>query len=256
MTACPTLVRLTTLALAGAGLLAGCAVPALPSMPSAASLYGGARPTGDFQPIPYAGWGEDEPGYRIYPGDVLDLAIPSAPELNRSVTVQPDGRVTVPLVPQQMAADRSVPEFQAMLTRAYAGQLRRPEVEVTVKQSSPLKVFVGGEVDKPGVYDMPGDIDAVQAIVMAGGFRTSAKRSEVLIIRRGPGGRPMMRTANLKDAIYNPGRGDAVPLRRFDVIYVPRSGIANVGLFVQQYFRDTLPIQFSYAINGAYATTK
>jgi polysaccharide export outer membrane protein len=247
------------LAFGGVLALMGCAVPALPPMPSMpppAALYGGARPTEDFQAIPYAGWGEDEPGYRLYPGDVLDFAAPSAPELNRTVTVQPDGRVTLPLVGQVMAADRSVPEFQATLSQAYAGQLRRPQIEITVKQASPLKVFVGGEVDKPGVYDMPGDIDAVQAVIMAGGFKTSAKRGEVLIVRRGPGGRPMMRTANLKDALYNPGRGDAVPLRRFDIVYVPRTGIANVGVFVQQYFRDTLPIQFSYAINGTYATTK
>jgi polysaccharide export outer membrane protein len=162
----------------------------------------------------------------------------------------PDGRVTLPLIPPVMAADRSVPELNAVLTQAYSSQLRRPEVEVSVKQATPLKVFVGGEVDKPGVYDMPGDIDAVQAIVMAGGFKLSAKRQQVVIIRRGPGGQPMMRTANLKDAIYNPGHGDAVPLRRFDIVYVPRSGIAEVGLFVQQYLRDTLPIQFTYAING------
>lgn len=240
-------------------VLSGCAapvLPSLPSIPSPAALYGGPRPTGDFQPIPYAGWGEDEPGYRLYPGDVLDIAVPSAPELNRTVTVQPDGRVTMPLVSQIMAADRSVPEFRAMLTQAYASQLRRPEVEVTVKQASPIKVFVGGEVDKPGVYDMPGDIDAVQAILMAGGFKTSARRGEVLIIRRGAGGAPMMRTANLKDAIYDPGRGDAVPLRRLDIVYVPRSTISNVGLFVQQYLRDTLPIQFTYAINGNYVTTR
>ena len=247
------------LALLFAGGLSGCAAPGLPFMGSESASDNGylePRSSGSFQAVPYAAWGDDEPGYRLYPGDVLDIAIPSAPELNRTVTVQPDGRITAPLVPQLMAADRSVPEFQAMLTQAYSSQLRRPEVEVTVKQASPLKVFVGGEVDKPGVYDMPGDIDAVQAIVMAGGFRTSAKRSEVLVIRRGPGGAPMMRRANLQDAIYRPGRADAVPLRRFDVIYVPRSTIANVGLFVQQYLRDTLPIQFSYAINGTYATTK
>lgn len=240
-------------------VLSACAAPALPPLPSApspAALYGGARPTADFQPIPYAGWGEDEPGYRLYLGDVLDIAVPSAPELNRTVTVQPDGRISMPLIPQVMAADRSVPELQAMLAQAYAGQLRRPEIEVTVKQATPIKVFVGGEVDKPGVYDMPGDIDAVQAVLMAGGFKTSAKRGEVLIIRRGPGNTPMMRTANLKEAIYNPGRGDAVPLRRFDIVYVPRSTIANVGLFVQQYLRDTLPIQFTYAINGNYVTTR
>ena len=255
--------RLLKLGLGGAalGALGACAAPQMPEfgmphLPPPAAFYGGPRPTEDFAQIPYSSWNEGEPGYRLYPGDVLDFAVPSAPELARTVTVQPDGRITLPLIVQPMVADRSVPEVQAMLNQAYATQLRRPEVEVTVKTATPLKIFVGGEVDKPGVYDMPGDIDAVQAIVMAGGFKTSAKRQDVVIIRRGPEGRPMMRTANLKTAIYNPSRGDAVPLRRFDIVYVPRSTIAEVGLFVQQYLRDTLPIQFSYAINGQYVTTK
>ena len=237
-----------------AGLLglAGCAAPHLPPP---AAFYGGPRSTPEFEPIPYASWAEDEPGYRLYPGDVLDIAVPSAPELARTVTVQPDGRITLPLIPQSMAADRSIVELQRTLTQAYASQLRFPAVEVTVKQATPLKVFVGGEVDKPGVYDMPGDIDAVQAVTMAGGFKLSAKTTQVVIIRRGPGGRPMMRVANLREAIFNTSRGDAVPLRRFDIVFVPKSTIAEVGAFVQQYLRDTVPIQFTYAVNGNYLST-
>lgn len=250
MTALPLPTRRRLLAMAGlAGLpLAGLGACAGPQPPRVA-------PRGEFMSIPYATWNEDEPGYRLYPGDVLDVAVPSAPELARSVTVEPDGRITLPLIPQAMAADRSIPELQAALTQAYATQLRFPQVEVTVKSSTPLKVFVGGEVDKPGVYDMPGDIDAVQAVVMAGGFKISANTSQVVIIRRGPGGRPMMRVADLRTAIFAARRGDAVPLRRFDIIYVPRSTIAEVGVFVQQYLRDTLPIQFTYAVNGNYLST-
>ena len=155
------------------------------------------------------------------------------------------------MVAPVMAADRTVAELQATLAQAYASQLVNPAVEVTVRTTTPLKVFIGGEVDKPGVYDMPGDIDALQAVVLAGGFKTSARRSEVVVIRRGPGGRPMMRTADLRSAVFDPGAGKgAVPLRRFDIVYVPRTRVSEVGLFVQQYARDVLPIQFSYAING------
>ena len=236
-----------------AGLLglAGCAAPHLPPP---AAFYGGPRSTPEFEPIPYASWAEDEPGYRLYPGDVLDIAVPSAPELARTVTVQPDGRITLPLIPQSMAADRSIVELQKTLTQAYASQLRFPAVEVTVKQATPLKVFVGGEVDKPGVYDMPGDINALQAVVMAGGFKTTAKRGQVVIIRRGPGGRPMMRTVNLIAGMTDPERNELVPLRRFDIVYVPRTTIVEAGLFVQQYFRDITPVDlgFNYTIGPSY----
>lgn len=218
----------------------------------AARVRGPAAPR--FADIGYATWRDDEPDYRLYPGDQLDVTVLSAPELNRSVTVQPDGRITMPLIAPTMVADRSAPQVEAALSAAYASQLVRPQVSVSVKQASSLKVFVGGEVDKPGVYDMPGDINALQAVIMAGGLRNSARGRQVVILRRGPGGQAMMRTFDLRGAVRNPAM-DAVPLRRFDVIYVPRSTIAEVGVFVSQ-IRDALPVQFSYVIGGQYVTSR
>jgi polysaccharide export outer membrane protein len=208
------------------------------------------RPTASFSNIGYADWSEQEPDYRFYPGDEIEMTVPSAPELNKAATVQPDGRITVPLVQPVMAADRTIGELQASLSQAYAGTLLRPQVQISVKATAPLKVFVGGEVGNPGVYDMAGDGDALRAIIQAGGFKTTAKRNQVVIIRRGPDGRAMMRTADLLRGLTSPGGADLVPLRRFDIVYVPRSGAAETGLFMQQYFRDLLPISFSYAING------
>jgi protein involved in polysaccharide export with SLBB domain len=207
------------------------------------------RPSAQFPNIAYAAWTSDEPLYRLYPGDVLDVQTPSAPELSKTVTVQPDGRVSLPLLPPIMVADRSLMDAESIISRAYSSQLLRPQVVINVT-AAPLKVFVGGEVDKPGVYDMPGDINALQAVIMAGGFKTSAKRDQVVIIRRGPGGQAMMRTANLLRGISDPSHTDAVPLRRFDVIYVPRTSVAEAGIFVQQYVRDLSPIQlgFNYAL--------
>jgi polysaccharide export outer membrane protein len=208
-----------------------------------------ARPTTNFADIGYADWTDQEPDYRFYPGDEVEITVPSAVELNKSVIVQPDGRVALPLIGPVMAADRTIGELEASLTQAYASQLLRPRVEVSIKATAPLKVFVGGEVGNPGAYDMAGDTDALRAIIQAGGFKTSSKRTGVVIIRRGPNGRAMLRTVDLLTGMTN-GRTDLVPLRRFDVVYVPRSGVSEAGLFMQQYFRDLLPISFSYAING------
>ncbi len=211
-----------------------------------------ARPTEAFPNISYADWTETEPQYRLYPGDQIDIAVPSAPELSRTgVIVQPDGRVTMPLVDPVMAADRTLPEFQQDLSAAYAAELLRPEVQIQVKAISPLRVFVGGEVGNPGVFEMAGDINSLQAVIQAGGFRPTAKVDRVVIIRRGPDGRAMMRTVNLKQAMRNPN-ADLIPLRRFDIVYVPRSSVAEAGLWMQQWFRDLSPIQlgFNYAING------
>ena len=214
-------------------------------------------PPGPFSEIAYATWRDDEPGYRFYPGDALDVSTPSAPELSRSVVVQPDGRITMPLVGSVMAADRTVPELQAALAQGYAGQLLDPRVEVAVRQAVPIRVFVGGEVGKPGVYDMPGDIDVLQAVVMAGGLLTTSEPRQVVLIRRGPDGRPMMRLVDMGDAVHHAPVAGAIPLRRFDVVFVPRSRISNVGLWVQQYLRDVVPVQFSYAAGANnYLTTR
>jgi protein involved in polysaccharide export with SLBB domain len=209
------------------------------------------QPTKVFANIPYAAWENDDPGYRLFPGDEMDVQVPSAPELNKTVTVQPDGRISLPLLDPLMVSDRSIVDAETIISTAYASQLIRPDVTITVR-AQPLRVFVGGEVSKPGVYDMPGDINTLQAVVMAGGFTTTAKRSQVVLIRRGHAGKAMMRTVDLLHGISDPGHYDLVPLRRFDVIYVPKSGVGEVGDFVQQYIRNALPVSigFSYATGG------
>jgi polysaccharide export outer membrane protein len=204
---------------------------------------------GAFADIGYSDWSDSEPEYRLYPGDELDIGFQTAPELNKTVTVQPDGRISLPLIQPVMAADRTVPELQAALVAAYASQLRQPTVSVTVKTATSLKVFVMGEVDKSGVYDMPGDINALQAVALAGGFKPSARTHKVVVIRRGPNGTAMARTVDLGKPLKGAGLDDLAPLRRFDIVFVPRSSAAELGVAMGQ-FRDALPIQFSYAING------
>jgi len=118
---------------------------------------------GDFGDIAFADWTEAEPEYLLYPGDEIEVATPTATELTRTIKVGPDGRIALPLIGQAMAADRTLSELEYALSQAYASQLVRPVVEVTLKAAGPMKVWVAGEVRTPGVYDMNGDIDAYQA---------------------------------------------------------------------------------------------
>jgi polysaccharide export outer membrane protein len=237
--------------------LASLAAAVLAAAPGARAA--GRQPAADagFPNIGYATWTDSEPDYRLFPGDAVDITFPSAPELDRSVVVQPDGRVALPLIPPVMAANRSAPQLEDALSAAYASQLRDPAVDVSIKSALPLKVFVGGEVTKPGAYDMEGDMDAMRAIFDAGGFTVGAKRSQVVIIRRGPSGRPMMRTVDLGRALKGQARDGLVPLRRYDIVYVPKSSIAEAGVFVQQYIRDLIPGQvgFDYSIGATAIAT-
>jgi polysaccharide export outer membrane protein len=204
-----------------------------------------ARDRGPFTNIPYAAWADYEPAYRLYPGDEIDVTAVTAPELNRSLKLAPDGRIDLPLIGSVMAADLSTEALARKLEKAYAPLLLRPEFEISLKTASPLKVFVGGEVLTPGVYDLVGDMDALQAVLAAGGFKPDGHPGEVVILRRGRDGRAMMRTVDLSRALRTP-RAERVPLRRFDIVYVPRSGIGEVAAYMSV-VTSALPISFSYA---------
>jgi polysaccharide export outer membrane protein len=201
---------------------------------------------GGFSDIAFADWTDVEPEYLLYPGDEIEIALPTATELTRTLRVGPDGRVALPLIGQAMAADRTLSELEYALSEAYAAELVRPVVEVTLRQAGPIRVWVAGEVRTPGVYDMNGDIDAYQAVVQAGDFLPTAKPQEVALIRRGPGGVRMMRVIDLR-----PRRGEVVALRRGDILFAPRSTLGELANFFTQ-IRNALPIGFNYSINGQF----
>ena len=205
--------------------------------------------TQPFPEVPFADWTDIEPEYLLYPGDEIEVATPTATELTRQLKVGPDGRISLPLLGHVMAADRTLSQLESDISTGYATQLRRPEVEVTLRLAGPLKVWVDGEVRNPGVFDMPGDIDAYQAVIMAGGALPSAKTQQAALIRRGPGNVRMMRVVDLR-----PRRGEVVALRRGDIIFLPRTTLGELAAFFTQ-VRAALPIGFSYSLNGGYAST-
>ncbi len=195
--------------------------------------------------LPFAPWTDHEPEYLLYPGDEIEVATPTASELTRTLKVGPDGRIALPLIGSVMAADRTLPQLQQVVSAAYASQLVRPVVEVTLRQAGPIRVWVDGEVRNPGVFEMIGDLDAYQAVIQAGGFAPTSRQDSVALIRRGPGGSRMMRVVDLR-----PRRGEVVPLRRGDIVFVPRSTLGELAAFFTQ-VRAALPIGFSYSINGS-----
>jgi polysaccharide export outer membrane protein len=251
--------RLLLLGLAGVGtMVSGCGggprlrgddygsrMP-LPRSPGGSSTRIQNAGRTSFPEIGFADWSETEPEYVLYPGDEIEIATPTAVELTRTQRIGPDGRISLPLVGQIMAADRTIAEVERDASDAFASQLRRPVVEITLKTAGPLKVWVDGEVRTPGVFDMAGDIDAWQAVIQAGGFLPTARQGEVALIRRGPGGVRMMRAIDLR-----PRRGEVIALRRGDIIFVPRSNLGEVANFVTL-FRNALPVGFTYAIGGQY----
>jgi len=196
-------------------------------------------------PLPAMTYSDETPAYRFYAGDEIDIAVFSAPELTRTVTVGPDGRIALPLLGAVRAADLTAVELHDVLVAQYAAHLRMPELTVTPRTYGSRQVFVGGEVARPGIYEMPANIDAFQAVALAGGFLPSARRGDVLVLSRASG-QSAVTEIDLSARAMRAGFPGAQPLQRYDVVFVPRSRISQVNLFMQQYVRDALPVQFSF----------
>jgi len=219
-------------------------------LPGACSVS--PAPSPDF---PTAGWrfedGQDA-AYLIGPGDTVEITVHSAPELSRSVEVAPDGRIRLPLAGAVPAAARTPEEVSRLLTEAYRDQLKSPEIDLIVTEFASQQVFVGGAVSSPGAYELPGQIDVLQATMLAGGITEQGRSSQVVLLRRLPGGEVRTGVLDLRSALTSPQDVAWLPLRRFDVVYVPRTRVANQNTFIRQYIRGSLPIDFSlfYDISG------
>ncbi|MEQ9315640.1 MAG: polysaccharide biosynthesis/export family protein [Henriciella sp.] len=184
--------------------------------------------------------------YLMAPGDTLSVVFHTAPELNRETIVAPDGSITLPYVGSVPVSARSAAEIRGALIEAYSSELKDPDIDVIPIGFDSQRIFVGGEVNSPGMMELPGQIDPLQAIIMAGGFNDRAKPQNVALMRRMPGGQVMTAVVDVNKGLNDPALADWTPLRRFDVVYVPRSKIAAENLFVQQWIRAALPLDFSF----------
>ncbi len=197
-------------------------------------------PAGMFQQ-----WVEYEREYTLVPGDQVEVAVASAPELSRTLTIGPDGRIVMPMAKPIMAAGRTFGHVQNALMAELATQLRDPRVTVIPRAYAPEQIYVGGQVGQPGTYTIPGRIGALEGILMAGGLRPTARSRDIAILRRAPNGGMMMRSVNIRNGLLNIREyNDNIQLRRGDIIYVPQTTLGEVGTFVQS-FRNALPVDFN-----------
>ena len=185
-----------------------------------------------------------EQEYRISVGDQLDIKFFYNPELNEQVIVRPDGRISLQLIPEVVANDLTPAALTRQLTERYSKDLKQPQLTVIVRAFGSQRVFVDGEVGKPGMIPILGLMTALQAISQAGGMKETARSSDVIIIRRGAANKPLAFPVNLKKARDGTDLAQDISLAPFDIIYVPRSRVANLNLWLDQYIRKNIPIPF------------
>lgn len=230
----------SVLALALVACLAGCTGgPAAQRRIDDAPGSEGAKlyPTLQENPLPQA-----DP-YLLQVGDELAIKFYTNPELNEDVKVRPDGMISLQLIDDVPAAGRSPADLDAELTKRYTGELADPQISVIVRVAAGHRMYVDGEVGKPGVVEVAGGMTLSQAIAMAGGLLETAHRRQVILIRKGTDGQPVGRSIDVRPIQRGSGPGNDIPVRPMDIVYVPKSKVATVDLFVKQYVRDALPIQ-------------
>lgn len=186
--------------------------------------------------------------YRIGPGDELSVIFPYNAELNHDGPVGPDGRFTLPLLGNLSLAGATVDEATARIAVALrsAGLVENARPSVTIRQYG-ASVYVGGEVRSPGLVKLQGGMDAMQAVIVAGGALDTARNRKVVIIRRGADGAPVLRYVDLRSYVRHGMVAGAEPLRAQDVIFVPKSSVAEANLWIEQHIDKMLP--FSRSVN-------
>ena len=205
----------------------------------------------------FAPWSDEVRPHRLAAGDEIDLRFLLNPELNDAkLVIGPDGQVTVPLLGPVTAGGLSVAAFRQWLETAYSSKLRMAMLDVVVRAYASSRIFVGGDVKTPGVLPMQGPTDVLQGVLMAGGFLPTARTDEIVIIRRRADHTPMLRTVNLRRYEGSADPQDDIPLESADVVFVPKSNIAEFDQFVDQYLNQALPFQKSLNYNlGSGGTT-
>ena len=171
--------------------------------------------------------------YRITPGDVLDFTFPFVPELNQTVTVQPDGYITLKELDDLRVQGRTVAQVKADVTEAYAAFVRDPRINVALKEFERPYFVAGGEIEKPGRYDLRGATTLTQALAMAGGPRKGARVSHVSLYRRLPDNTLEVRRINVSKMYARKDLGEDPLLRPGDTIVVPKSAFGKLLPFIE-----------------------
>ena len=184
------------------------------------------------QTVPFA---DRDPRYHLQPSDILDLHYRYSPEFDQTITVQPDGFVTLQLVGDLKLQGLTVDQAKTAILARASERLKDPEITLVLKEFEKPYFVVGGEVTTPGKFEMRGQVNAMQAIAMAGGFKApSAKHSQVILFRRvGP---DLARTEilDLKAAMSPTGASEPLTdLRPGDMLIVPQNRISKIERLVK-----------------------
>ena len=180
--------------------------------------------------------------YRLMAGDKLNIKFPYHHARDQELPVRPDGMISLDVTGEILAEGLTPLELAEVIKERSARYLKGPEVVVIVTGIGDRRVYVGGEVNRPGFVVIQEGMTPLQAVMAVGGFKDTAQKTDVLYIARSSSGEYNASRVNLYDVVKY-GVPEVVRLAGNDIVYVPATRIVNAGLFVKQYIRDLLPVE-------------
>ncbi len=172
------------------------------------------------------------PRYHLGRGDTVDLFFPFTPEFNQTVTVNPDGFVTLTEVGDLYVVGRTVSEVKELLLTRYATVLHDPAINLVLKDFEKPYFIAGGEVAHPGKFELRGDTTLTEAIAIAGGFTESSKHSQVLLFRRVSHDWAEVRVLDVKKMFQSKHLAEDVHLQPGDMFFVPQNRISKIKKWI------------------------
>ena len=174
-----------------------------------------------------------EERYRLQPGDVIEVQFRYSPEFNQTVTVQPDGYISLEIGGDLKVAGLTVEDTRRMILRKAGARLQDPVATVLLKEFQKPYFVVAGEVTQPGKIEMRERVTVIQAIMLAGGMKEGARSSQVIVFRKINSDMAEVKLLNLKSIKRTGDLENDLTLQPGDMVFVPRDKISKIERFMK-----------------------
>ena len=158
--------------------------------------------------------------YMVGPGDILDIAVWKNQDLSKQLPVLPDGKISFPLIGEIVVAGKSISQISEELKNKLSQYIPEPVLSVSVHQVNSLLIYVIGKVNNPGMFALNTNVNALQALAMAKGMNTFAKKDEIKIFRK-KDGKTITFDFDYDDVSEGKNLDQNIQLERGDIIVVP-----------------------------------
>ena len=176
--------------------------------------------------------GDRRPLYRLHKSDNVEIRFTFSPEYDQTVSIRPDGFVELRDVGEVFAEGLTVPDLRSAVKLAYQSILHDPTVDIVLKDFEKPYFVAGGQVGRPGKYELRSRTTVAEGVAIAGGFTESSKHSQVVLFHRVNNGVVESHVLNLKAMLAARNLDEDLELRPGDMLFVPQNRISKLRRYL------------------------